>query len=72
MRVREAIHDVVAKQTDIGIDVINDVEMSKPSHSTFVKDRLDLVLIPCVTERVLRLQVSWRCFYSARSSVGVR
>src|SRR5947209_18926878 len=39
-RVREAIHDVVAKQSDIGIDVVNDGEMSKPSYSTYVKDRL--------------------------------
>ena len=39
-RVGEAIHDVVAKQIDIGLDVINDGEMSKPSYSTYVKDRL--------------------------------
>jgi 5-methyltetrahydropteroyltriglutamate--homocysteine methyltransferase len=40
-RVRTAVADVVRKQTEIGIDVVNDGEMSKPSYATYVKDRLD-------------------------------
>ena len=39
-RVHDAVRDVVILQTDIGLDVINDGEMSKPSYSTYVKDRL--------------------------------
>jgi len=39
-RAREAVHEVVAHQAEIGRDVINDGEMSKPSYSTYVKDRL--------------------------------
>jgi 5-methyltetrahydropteroyltriglutamate--homocysteine methyltransferase len=39
-RAREAVHEVVARQAEIGLDVINDGEMSKPSYSTYVKDRL--------------------------------
>src|SRR6476646_2351343 len=40
MRVRDAVAEVVKKQADAGIDVINDGEMSKPSYATYVKDRL--------------------------------
>ncbi len=40
MRVRWAVADVVKKQADAGIDVINDGELSKPSYATYVKDRL--------------------------------
>jgi 5-methyltetrahydropteroyltriglutamate--homocysteine methyltransferase len=40
-RVRAAVADVVRKQTDAGIDIVNDGEMSKPSYATYIKDRLD-------------------------------
>ena len=40
MRVRWAVAEVVKKQAEAGIDVINDGEMSKPSYATYVKDRL--------------------------------
>jgi 5-methyltetrahydropteroyltriglutamate--homocysteine methyltransferase len=40
-RVRTAVADVVRKQTEAGIDIVNDGEMSKPSYATYVKDRLD-------------------------------
>src|SRR5258708_3943623 len=40
-RVRAAVTDVVRKQTDVGIDIVNDGEMSKPSYATYIKDRLD-------------------------------
>jgi len=39
-RVRAAVAEVVQKQAEAGIDVINDGEMSKPSYATYVKDRL--------------------------------
>jgi 5-methyltetrahydropteroyltriglutamate--homocysteine methyltransferase len=39
--VRAAVTDVVRKQADIGIDIVNDGEMSKPSYATYIKDRLD-------------------------------
>ena len=39
-RVVEATRDVVRHQAETGIDVVNDGEMSKPSYSTYVKDRL--------------------------------
>ena len=39
-RVREAVIEVVNKQADAGVDLINDGEMSKPSYATYVKDRL--------------------------------
>jgi len=39
-RVAAAIADVVRKQAQAGIDVVNDGEMSKPSYATYIKDRL--------------------------------
>jgi 5-methyltetrahydropteroyltriglutamate--homocysteine methyltransferase len=39
-RVREAVAEVVAKQAEAGVDIINDGELSKPSYATYVKDRL--------------------------------
>jgi 5-methyltetrahydropteroyltriglutamate--homocysteine methyltransferase len=39
-RVRAAVAEVVKKQVDAGIDIVNDGEMSKPSYATYVKDRL--------------------------------
>ena len=40
-RIRTAVADVVRKQTDAGITVVNDGELSKPSYATYVKDRLN-------------------------------
>ncbi len=39
-RFQSAIDEVVRKQVDSGISVINDGEMTKPSYATYVKDRL--------------------------------
>ena len=39
-QVRAAVAEVVHKQGEAGIDLINDGEMSKPSYATYVKDRL--------------------------------
>jgi len=40
-RVRTAVMEVVRKQADAGVDLINDGEMSKPSYATYIKDRLN-------------------------------
>jgi 5-methyltetrahydropteroyltriglutamate--homocysteine methyltransferase len=40
-RIRAAVAEVVGKQSEAGIDIVNDGEMSKPSYATYVKDRLD-------------------------------
>ncbi|HEY1362257.1 MAG TPA: cobalamin-independent methionine synthase II family protein [Xanthobacteraceae bacterium] len=39
-RVRAAVTEVVQKQVQSGIDIVNDGEMSKPSYATYIKDRL--------------------------------
>jgi 5-methyltetrahydropteroyltriglutamate--homocysteine methyltransferase len=39
-RIRSAVEEVVRKQAEAGIDIVNDGEMSKPSYATYVKDRL--------------------------------
>ena len=41
LRVLEAVAEVVKKQADANVDLINDGEMSKPSYATYIKDRLD-------------------------------
>jgi 5-methyltetrahydropteroyltriglutamate--homocysteine methyltransferase len=39
-RVEQGVAEVVRKQRDAGIDVVNDGEWSKPDYSTYVKNRL--------------------------------
>jgi 5-methyltetrahydropteroyltriglutamate--homocysteine methyltransferase len=64
-RIRTAVADVVRKQVEAGITIVNDGEMSKPSYATYVKDRLtgfggsshplqyrDLVDFPGMAKRV--------------------
>ncbi len=64
-RVASAVAEVVRKQAEAGVDVVNDGEMSKPSYATYIKDRLsgfggtgntfvyqDLVAFPNLAKRV--------------------
>ena len=64
-RVQQAVLDIVSKQKELGISVVNDGEMSKPSYATYIKDRLtgfggsdntyvfdDLVDFPNIAKRV--------------------
>ena len=37
---RQAVADIVRRQAEAGIDIVNDGEMSKPGYSTYVADRL--------------------------------
>jgi 5-methyltetrahydropteroyltriglutamate--homocysteine methyltransferase len=40
-RIASAVHEIVDRQVDAGVTVVNDGEMSKPSYATYVKDRLN-------------------------------
>ena len=40
-RIRAAVAEIVRKQAQAGVDIVNDGEMSKPSYATYVKDRLN-------------------------------
>ncbi len=64
-RIRGAVADIVRKQAEAGIDIVNDGELSKPSYATYIKDRLsgfggtsqvltyqDLVEFPDLAKRV--------------------
>jgi hypothetical protein len=64
-RVASAVEEVVRKQAEAGVDIVNDGEMSKPSYATYIKDRLsgfggagntfvyqDLVAFPNLAKRV--------------------
>jgi 5-methyltetrahydropteroyltriglutamate--homocysteine methyltransferase len=37
---RQAVHDIVRRQAEVGVDIVNDGEMSKPGYSTYIADRL--------------------------------
>jgi 5-methyltetrahydropteroyltriglutamate--homocysteine methyltransferase len=39
-RVRKAVSDIVRKQVDIGIDIVDEGEVSKPSFITYINERL--------------------------------
>jgi len=64
-RIKTAVAEVVKRQADAGIDIVNDGELSKPSYATYIKDRLtgfggtsqpltyqDLVEFPEMAKRV--------------------
>ena len=38
--IRKAVEEVVAKQCNVGVDVLNDGELGKVAYSVYVKDRL--------------------------------
>src|SRR4029077_7015729 len=40
VRIRDAVADIVSRQSAAGIDVLNDGEMSKPSYATYIKARV--------------------------------
>jgi 5-methyltetrahydropteroyltriglutamate--homocysteine methyltransferase len=40
-RIARAVQEVVDRQVDAGVAIVNDGEMSKPSYATYVKDRLN-------------------------------
>ena len=37
---RQAVFDIVRRQVQTGVDIVNDGEMSKPGYSTYIADRL--------------------------------
>ena len=39
-RVKSAVAEIVRAQIDAGVNIVNDGEMSKPSYSTYIKDRM--------------------------------
>jgi 5-methyltetrahydropteroyltriglutamate--homocysteine methyltransferase len=40
LRVRSAVAEVVRRQAEVGVTVLNDGEQGKPGYSTYMKDRL--------------------------------
>jgi 5-methyltetrahydropteroyltriglutamate--homocysteine methyltransferase len=40
-RIRGAVAEIVRKQAEAGLAVVNDGELSKPSYATYIKDRLN-------------------------------
>ncbi len=38
--VRDAVVGIVRRQAEVGVDIVNDGEMSKPGYSTYIADRL--------------------------------
>ena len=40
-RIESAVADVVAKQHEVGVDIVSDGELSKPGFSTYIEDRFE-------------------------------
>ncbi|MEM6513591.1 MAG: cobalamin-independent methionine synthase II family protein [Pseudomonadota bacterium] len=38
--IRDAVHEVIARQVSTGVDLVSDGEMSKISYATYIKDRI--------------------------------
>lgn len=64
-RIAESVEAIVRRQASVGVDLVNDGELGKPSYATYVKDRLagfggasqpltyqDLVDFPALARRV--------------------
>ena len=84
-RIRAAVAEVVKKQVDAGVSIVNDGEMSKPSYATYVKDRLngfggashplqyrDLVDFPEMAKRVFGDPADGRRRATAPSACAIR
>ena len=41
VRIRDAVADIVTRQSTAGIDIVNDGEMSSQAYATYIKDRLN-------------------------------
>src|ERR1700704_3114818 len=74
-RVREAVAEVVHRQADIGLDVIDDGEFGKPSFVTYVRDRLGGLEAHGVRPNAWlssREAVSFPDYYKAQESASPR
>jgi len=40
-RIRSTVDELVKRQVESGVDIVNDGEVSKPSYATYIKDRLN-------------------------------
>jgi 5-methyltetrahydropteroyltriglutamate--homocysteine methyltransferase len=74
-RVKEAVTEVVRKQADVGLDVIDDGEFGKPSFVTYVRDRLGGLEAHGVRPNAWlssREAVSFPDYYKAQESASPR
>jgi 5-methyltetrahydropteroyltriglutamate--homocysteine methyltransferase len=65
-RVRRAVGDVVRRQVDAGVDVVNDGEQSKVGYSTYVRHRLTGFEGPSD----VRVRADWADFPEAAARLG--
>jgi 5-methyltetrahydropteroyltriglutamate--homocysteine methyltransferase len=65
-RVRRAIADVVRRQVDAGVDVVNDGEQGKVGYSTYVRHRLT----GFDGERAMPMRADWADFPEAAARLG--
>ena len=65
-RVRRAIADVVRRQVDAGVDVVNDGEQGKVGYSTYVRHRLT----GFDGERAVPMRADWADFPEAAERLG--
>jgi hypothetical protein len=67
-RVHQAVTELVKKQADVGIDLINDGEMSKPSYATYIRTGSTASAVPAI-HSFTRISPSFRNWKSACSAI---
>jgi 5-methyltetrahydropteroyltriglutamate--homocysteine methyltransferase len=68
----DAVRDVVAKQIELGIDIISDGEQSKTSFQYYVTDRLSGMeeITPKPSHRITRENIAFPAFYRGGAHAG--
>jgi len=69
-QVRQAVTDVVRRQRDCGIDVVNDGEQGKPDYSTYIKNRFSGFAGAPVDMPVSRDQRDFPEFFAEHGRLG--
>src|SRR5260370_37002671 len=71
-RVPSAVAEIVHKQVEAGVDIVNDGEQGKPSYATYVKDRLTGFEEGGTTEQMMMVQADMADFPEYRTRYAAR
>src|SRR5579864_752163 len=71
-RVPSAVAEIVRRQVEAGVDVVNDGEQSKPSYATYVRDRLTGFEEGGTTEQMMMAQADMADFPEYRQRYSAR
>jgi len=71
-RTPSAVAEIVRRQVEAGVDVVNDGEQSKPSYATYVRDRLTGFEEGGTTEQMMMVQADMADFPEYRQRYSAR